>query len=237
MALRTTRLLMLSLIIVIGCGGGDGEEAPPTSAQTEGVDEEAFREALSASAEGNNDPVEEVEEIEADSDATITLSESSEDVTAGITEEFEGQREQRAAEQHKLCGEEEFFNACEECVCLECSAFAKACADSQGCMAMINCSTMTGCIGAACFEACSDVVAQYGIASKAMDLGTKFSACATKLCFDSCVVAGGIGADPFDPESEQDNQEQQGQQGNNNGQQGQGEQQGEGDQSAESEED
>ena len=236
MALRTTRILMLSMIIMIGCGGDDGEEAPPTSTESTGVDVVAYQEAIAASTEGKNDPGEEVVEIEVEADAAIILSGGSGDVTAGISEEFEGQRAQREEELHKLCGEEEFFNACEECVCLECSAFAKACADSEGCMAMINCSTMTGCIGAACFEACSDVVSVYGIASKAMDLGTKFSACATILCFESCIVAGGIGADPFDPEAEQENQ---GQQGNNNngGQGGGGDQQGEGDQNEENDDD
>ena len=218
MTLRLSGILIMSLSLLMGCGGDDENDGSSNGTVNQGIDQEDYQRAVTASQETGSD--EEVAEVEADASSERTGDPV--EVTAGIADDFEGDGDPELEELHKLCGEDEYYNACEECVCVECAAYASACADSEGCMAMINCSNANGCIGPACYEACSEVVAEYGIASKDMDLGTKFAACASAMCFETCIVSGGIGADPYDPED--GNQGEQGQGGNNNG----GEQQGEG---------
>ncbi len=116
------------------------------------------------------------------------------DVSAGLADSSNGDDGIKV----KMC-EGDFIHSCEECACQECPEWAAACNQVPGCNEVITCSNQTGCLGPACFEVCSEVIAVYGgFMGKAADLAMKFGACAQTYCMQSCLEDWGPGADGGD---------------------------------------
>ena len=175
-------LIAVACVFAAGCGEDSESSGAGTLSEVKDFDiVQSFEEEE-----------EDITQIQSDEDS-YTPSFQNVEVVGG--EEY--LEEEGVDDYYRLCLEEDgaFYNPCEECVCTNCEAYAKACNESEGCLAMLDCASITGCIGPGCLEQCGEAAVPFGgIASKGVDLIMRFQSCAFEFCFNECVAGGGISA-------------------------------------------